>query len=154
MNKEEVLSKITKWCSYQDRSEFETIQKLLSYGLSEKEIKEIVQYLQKENYLNERRFVQSFMNGKLHLKKWGIEKIKYYLRNKYNVDNALIDEVIQEIDNDEYLEKLKHIILKKKSLLEKKEKDDQVLRKKIINFALSKGFSYTDIFKVIQELKI
>lgn len=154
MNKEEVLSKITKWCSYQDRSEFETIQKLLSYGLSEKEIKEIVQYLQKENYLNERRFVQSFINGKLHLKKWGIEKIKYYLRNKYNVDNALIDEVIQEIDNDEYLEKLKHIILKKKSLLEKKEKDDQVLKKKIINFALSKGFSYSDIFKVIQELKI
>jgi len=154
MNKEDVLSKITKWCSYQDRSEFETIQKLLSYGLSEKEIKEIVQYLQKENYLNERRFVQSFINGKLHLKKWGIEKIKYYLRNKYNVDNALIDEVIQEIDNDEYLEKLKHIILKKKSLLEKKEKDDQVLKKKIINFALSKGFSYSDIFKVIQELKI
>jgi len=46
MNREEVLSKITKWCSYQDRSEFETVQKLLSYGLSKKEIDEVIRYLQ------------------------------------------------------------------------------------------------------------
>jgi len=152
MNREEVLSKITKWCSYQDRSEFETVKKLLSYGLSKKEIDEVIQYLQKENYLNERRFVQSFVNGKLHLKKWGVEKIKYYLISKHYVDPALIEEVFKEINYYDYLETLKQIVLKKKSLLEKKEKDNQLLKKKIINFALSKGFSYWDILKVIQEL--
>jgi regulatory protein len=154
MDKSVIFQKICKWCAYQDRSEFETYQKLLSMDVSEKDALEMIELLKEENYLNQDRFLRSFINGKLHSKKWGLEKIKFHLKQKHHVPEDLINQYFQEINKNEYLEQLKKIIHRKKLILEKKEKDKMQLKKKIINFALSKGFDFSDIYQVINELKL
>lgn len=152
--KEIIINKITKWCAYQDRSEFECIQKLKTIGAEEQDIPEIIQFLKDENYLNEERFVKSYINGKMNLKKWGLEKIKLYLKNKYRIEEDVINKALQEINREEYLNTLQKILIRKKQILEKKEKDKSVLKKKIINFAVSKGYDYSSIYEVINNLKI
>lgn len=142
-----------RWCAYRDRSEQETVEKLLEWGVEEKEIAEIIEYLKEERYLDENRFVQNYIQGKLN-KKWGIEKIKHHLKHQYRVPEALINQYVQEVDKEDYLIRLEKILTKKKELLEKKEKDKSILKKKIINFALSKGYDISDIYKVIHRLKL
>lgn len=154
MDKNNIVSKITKWCAYQERSEYETIQKLLSMGVDKKAIEEIIQYLKDENYLNEKRFVSTFINGKINIKKWGVEKIKKYLKQKHHIADETIHQYIQDIDKEKYLQQLQHIILKKKQFIETKEKDKHLLRKKIINFALSKGYNLDEIIETLKQLNI
>lgn len=154
MDKNIIVSKITKWCAYQERSEYETIQKLLSMGVDKKAIEEIIQYLKDENYLNEKRFVSTFINGKINIKKWGVEKIKQYLKQKHHIADETIHQYIQDIDKEKYLQQLQHIILKKKQFIETKEKDKHLLRKKIINFALSKGYNLDEIIETLKQLNI
>ncbi|GIV28986.1 MAG: hypothetical protein KatS3mg028_0052 [Bacteroidia bacterium] len=150
--REHILNQIMRWCAYRDRSEQEAVEKLLELGVEEKEIAGIIEYLKEERYLDEKRFVQNFIQGKLS-KKWGIEKIKHHLRYKYQVPEELINQCLLVIDREDYLIQLEKILRKKKELLEKKEKDKSILKKKIINFALSKGYDYSDIYRVINELK-
>lgn len=152
MDKEFFIRKITKWCAYQDRSEYETIQKLLSWGVDEKLLNEIIQYLKEENYLNEKRFVNAFINGKIHSKKWGVEKVKYHLKHKHHIPTETIDAILREIDYEKYLHQLQQLLMKKKQILEKKEDDKYLLKKKIINFALSKGYQLDEIIKALQDI--
>ncbi len=151
--KKDIFSKILRWCAYQDRSEYEVVEKLLALGMEEKDVHEWIAYLKEENYLNENRFVQNFIQSKLS-KKWGIEKIKHYLKQKYRVSEELINQHFGEIDREDYLLQLQKLLTRKKEMLEKKEKDKNILKKKIINFALSKGYDYSDIYKVINQIKI
>lgn len=150
----DILSKITKWCAYQDRSEYEVIQKLKSFNISEKDVPVILQFLKNENYLNEERFVKNYIHSKINSRKWGIEKIKHQLKQKYHIPESLIQQCLQKIDKENYLNKLKEIIIKKKNILEKKETDATLLKKKIINFVLSKGYDISDIYTILKELKI
>lgn len=149
-----ILQKICRWCAYQDRSEFETRQKLRTWNLKDTDIDKVIEYLKKEQYLNEERFMRAFIDGKLQGKKWGTEKIKYHLKHKHHIPEHLINQYIQNIDKEWYREKLKELLLKKKTQLSKKETDPQVLKKKIINFALSKGYTLSDILLTLQEIKL
>lgn len=151
MDNSAIIHKITKWCAYQDRSEYAVYQKLKSWGIDTFTIHEIIEYLKTEGYLNEKRFVLAFVQGKWHTKKWGVEKIKYHLKHIHHVNEALIEECMKEIDREAYMEQLKQLLLKKKKLIEKKEKDSMMLRKKIINFALSKGYHLADIMELMKK---
>ncbi len=150
---EEIISKISKWCAYQERSEFQVRQKLEEWNVKENDIEKILKYLREENYLNEVRFLQAFINGKLS-KKWGLEKIKFHLKQKHHISESKINEVLQHIESSDYLDTLKNLIAKKIHQIQQKEQDKMIVKKKIINFALSKGYSLQDIYSVIQELKL
>lgn len=154
MDKNTALHKIIKWCVYQDRSEFEVISKLKSWELAMTDISEIISYLKQENYINEERFIQSYINGKFNHKKWGIQKIKHHLKQKHGIHDSLIDGYIKYIDREDYLLTIKSLIIKKKQILEKRENNPMLLKKKIINFALSKGYALSDITDVLNQLKI
>ena len=48
---QEVLSKMMKYCSYQERSLFEVKQKLKSLETKEADIQNLIEYLEKENFI-------------------------------------------------------------------------------------------------------
>ncbi|GIV26665.1 MAG: recombinase RecX [Bacteroidia bacterium] len=151
-NYEDIIYKITKWCAYQERSEFQVRQKLQEWEVSDKDIEVILNYLKEENYVNEERFLQSYIHGKLS-KKWGLEKIKHHLKQQHHISESKINEIIKNIEIDNYIDTLKQLILKKYQQLQEKEQDKMHLKKKIINFALSKGYNFQDIYSVLEELK-
>ena len=76
--------KIESWCAYQDRCTFEVVNKLTSFGLDESQISSLIIHLTETQFLNELRFTESFISGKIRIKKWGKIKIRMALHQKKN----------------------------------------------------------------------
>jgi regulatory protein len=69
-----------------------------------------------------------------------------------NIPEILIEKGVKEIDEQEYIQVLKNMILKKKR--EIKPGKSFIIREKIINFATGKGYEMQIILDVLKELKI
>ena len=68
---EEALSKLQKYCAYQDRCHKEVEQKLKQMRMIPEAIETIIGALIKDSHLNEERFAKAFVRGKFRIKKWG-----------------------------------------------------------------------------------
>lgn len=145
-NFEEVLSKMMRFCSYSERSDFDVITKLAAFLISDDEKGKIIEVLKKENFLNETRFVAAFVSGKVRIKRWGRYKITAALRAK-KVDNSSIQEALNEIDEEEYFENIKHLLLQRKYSNAMSEYE----KSKVVRFLLSKGYETDLIFKAMKE---
>ncbi len=75
----QALSKIYRYCAYQERSHQEVKNKLFEYGLRTGEVDETMAYLITEGFLNEERYAKAFAGGKFRMMKWGRLKIRHEL---------------------------------------------------------------------------
>lgn len=128
-----IADKIRKYCSYQERCCQEVRVKLSSFQLPKQEADALLQQMIDEDFVNEERFVECFIRGKMNVKKWGRVKIKCELLQK-QIASSLIEEKLDEIDNDLYINNLILLIDKWKSLNEGEDK------MKLYRFLLSKGY--------------
>lgn len=131
------LEKIKRWCAYQERSHYETRQKLYEYGLPTDDLENIIATLISENFLNEERFAHALTSGKFRIKHWGKIKIKMELK-KHRIPEHLINKVLQSIDKNEYENVLQKVIDKKTKLLKGNDKRKNIYT--VLNYAVSKGF--------------
>ena len=97
-----IVGKIQSYCLYQERCVKEVKNKLFSFKVSSKFVHDTIQYLIDNNYLNEERFSEIFIQGKLRIKKWGRIKLKYELKLK-GIDAKIIDAKINKINEEEYI---------------------------------------------------
>ena len=63
LTKEQAIQKLRHYCSYQERSHSEAVQKLWDLGVRKAEHDEIVSSLIEDDYLNEERFAIQFVGG-------------------------------------------------------------------------------------------
>ncbi len=70
------LEKIKLWCTYQERSHYETKLKLRQSGLNNHQVETIISQLISENFLNEERFALAFAGGKFRIKTLGSNQNK------------------------------------------------------------------------------
>ena len=145
----EAKHKIESYCAYQDRSHFEVKNKLFSWGLSSDQIDQITAYLIENKFLDEGRFAESYVSGKLRIKHWGRIKIKQGLKQK-QIPDRIIQLAFKTIDPDEYYTILKHEIAKKQKDLSN-EKDPWKKKAKVLRYAQSKGFENDLIFEALAE---
>jgi regulatory protein len=146
----EAIIKIESWCAYQDRCTFEVEQKLTSWNISLEQQSEIIKHLLSNRFVDDKRFVESFISGKFKIKRWGKIKIKHHLIQK-RIDKVSIQEGLKTIDLDAYLETMKHLAQKK--FLEKKVKDDLwVIRRRVSTYLASKGYESDLIHDVVAEV--
>lgn len=132
---QEVLDKLMRYCSYQERSVFELRQKLREYVLSEVEKEELIEYLLIENFVNEERFVAVFVRSKVNVKKWGRYKIIEGLKLK-GIGAELVTNSISAIDKAQYIRNFEDLLEKKiKSISASKEDSAKLYR-----YLLSKGY--------------
>lgn len=145
-----IKTKIEAYCAFQDRCKQEVTQKLYTLGANKEEIEKLVKELIDDRFLNEERFVKAFVSGKLHLKKWGVNKIKQALMQK-GISDILIKDALSDIEQEDYMDKLKIIAQKKWEVL--KDPEPAKNKAKLIRFLLSKGYEYDKIKEVIKGLK-
>jgi len=144
MDREEALKKLLHYCNYQDRCEKEIVTKLNSFELEESDKRFVLEFLREEGFVNDERYCRSYVKSKLNLKKWGVNKIKLSLIAK-GVGKEIIDAVLSEIDRDSYKEELVNLLRNKKI----EESDPYKRRAKLIRYAMSKGYSYSEIIEAI-----
>ena len=147
---EKAIQKIRHYCAYQERSHFETREKLYSLGLYKNQVEQIMANLVEENYLNEERFAIAYAGGKFRMKKWGRLKISHALAQK-KVSSYCIKTALSGIDEAEY-EKTISDLAKAKYRALKNEKNEAVKTKKIIQYLLQKGYEYAAISGIIKNI--
>lgn len=145
---EEIKQKMMNYCVYQDRCHQEVEQKMRDFLLIPEAKEEILLYLIQENYLNEERFVRSYIRGKFYLKHWGRMKIKNQLKFK-GISEKLIDKSMDEIDNDDYNKTIKKLFDIYYSGL--KSIPEYQKNMKSIRYLMGKGYEYDVIKEVIEN---
>lgn len=140
-----LLEKARNYCAFQERSMLEIKTKLKSWSASANSITKIILLLEQEGFLNEERMANVFAISKLRQNKWGKNKIIFALRQK-QVPDLYIQQAINSIDDEEYLNTLKTVISKKKTTESNSFKEQA----KLVTYAMQKGFQSSLAWKVIK----
>jgi len=149
INYRQALTKAMRMCSQSERCRFDIVTKFRQWELSEGEIAEAVDYLIKEHFLDEERFVRFFVNDKLRFNKWGKIKLSFMLRQKQIPDN-LIKTALGQIDNDFYEKTLHDLLSSKVKAI--KGASSYERKAKLAVFAQSHGFEAELAFRIAGQL--
>ncbi|MBL0883974.1 MAG: RecX family transcriptional regulator [Chitinophagaceae bacterium] len=147
---EQAWQKIRHFCAYQERSHFETKEKLFGFGLNKMDVDTLISRLIEEDYLNEARFAIQFAGGHFRMKKWGRVKISYVLKQK-RVSLANIKYALKQIDDENY----KAILMKLAAAKWKLLKHEQYLSRqaKTSQYLIHKGYEPALVQETIQQIR-
>lgn len=113
-------------------------------GAEEELIHTIIERLTKYNYLDDRKFAESWIENRRAFKKRSNRMLKSELQQK-GVAGTVIDELLSDSAEPER-EALKDLILKKQRITRYKDE------KKLITYLIGKGFSYAEIKSALEKL--
>ena len=145
----QALTKIYRYCAYQERSHQEVKNKLYDYGLYSSEVDELISRLITEGFLNEERFAKAFAGGKFRMKKWGRLKIEHELKSLGLTRNC-IGLGLKEIDAADYARTLKNLLKKKAQQII--EENSFKKRDRVARFAIAKGYEPEQVWELVKEV--
>ena len=143
-----ILKKVLRYCAYQDRCTQEVRTKLATFDMPNPEKDKIVKLLVEEGYLDDERYASTFVRSKIHLKKWGVNKIRMALKIK-GIGDEIISNALSEIDPEIYREELVKVLKAKKI----NESDPYKRKAKLAQYAMQKGYEPTLVWDVIRSFR-
>lgn len=147
---EERFKKNLRYCflllKYRSRSRAEIISRLKRRKVSLSEIKKITDYLEENNYINDREFTRLFIATCLE-KGWGPKRIEFTLK-RLGIGEELRREVFK--DKERYIVRLRELLENRIFRYQREKNSSQ----KILRYMLSRGFEYEDIIRQMQEMEI
>ena len=137
MPKEVALGKATALCSGSEHCTSQIMEKLSLWNVSPQDAYDIMDYLVKEKYIDNRRFARAYCHDKFCYNHWGRIKIRQMLRH-LRLGDEEIEEGMETIDEEDYLEALNDVLRAKDRTL--KDKDKYLRKAKLVRHLLSRGF--------------
>ncbi len=134
--------------SFRMRSKDEMRGRLIKKGYTESEVNEVLDKLERLNYLNDTEFARMWVKNRVESKPSGSALIRRELKQKGiapDIIKDVLDETLKEYD--EY-EAAKELVLKKISKI--KVKDNRLLQR-LSGYLARRGFSYEVIQKVLKS---
>ena len=149
---DEIKDKMAKYCLYQDRCHWEVEKKMREFDLIPEAKEEILYKLIHYGFLNEERFVHSFVRGKVNQKMWGRNRLSQELKLR-KIDQKMIDNALkEEIDADKYWSNLLHLTRKKFNLLAS-ERESFKKTNKVKAYLVYKGYEFDLMNDAIETVK-
>ncbi len=143
-------SKAGRYCAYGERSPRQVREKLISYGLSNKEAEVVLSQLIKESFVDEFRFARAFSNDKFKFNRWGKLKIRLELKRKHRLGDEAIQNGLDYIEDVEYVEMIGDLLRKKWSKL-----PDSIpyldRKKRTVDFLIRKGFEQELVYRQLND---
>jgi regulatory protein len=144
---EELLTRLEYFCAYQERCEYDVLEKIKKLGLDGPEkTMLLIKRLQKEGFLDQQRFIASYVMGKVSIKKWGVNKIRAGLIQK-RISPDDIARGMMEIDTNIYQENLRSLF-EKKIINLADYKTDYQQKSKVVRFLSSKGYTAEEVYSL------
>ena len=147
--KKQVISQMAALCSRSEQCSPDIRKKIAANGLNEEETEEILQYLTKENFINDERYIKAYVSEKFRINQWGRVKMRYFLRAK-GLTDEMIENGLQELDEKKYKDVLLKTMKEKAKKAGKKNKFEKMGQ--IIRFAQSRGFEPELIHRYMNEV--
>lgn len=131
-------AKILKYCAFRDRSVLEVRRKMAELKLSEQESEQMMQELLEDGFVDDARFAESFVRGKMTYNRWGRVKIRAELLQR-GVSSSIIAEQLNNLDNDLYERNLQYLISRWH------RENPGADKAKLYRHLMSKGYTYDEI---------
>jgi len=141
-----ILKKVLHYCAYQDRCTQEVRTKLATFDMPDSEKEKIVKLLVDEGYLDDERYASTFVRSKIHLKKWGVNKIKMSLKMK-GISDEIIGNALSEIDPEIYKDELIKVLKAKKI----NDTDPYKKKAKLAQYAIQKGYEPSLVWDALRH---
>lgn len=131
-----------------DQSE-KKIKEKLSSEFEEDTIDKVIDFLKRNNFINDEILAQKIVNTNINLNKCGKNKIKQNLYIK-GIDKNSIDDALSEIDDNIEYENAMYLAKKRYNRI--KNEDKRKIYQKISQHLAYKGFNYDIIKRVLNKL--
>ena len=136
---EEAFLQLAALCANAEHCQYDMLEKMKRWELSEEAQARVMARLIEERYVDDRRYARAFVKDKIRYNKWGHRKVQQGLWMK-RIDKEIQDEVLDEIDDNEYLNVLKPLLKQKRKSI--KANSDYELNQKLVRFAYGRGFTF------------
>ena len=147
-SKEQILSALQNLCVRREYCTSDIRRKALDRCEGDKAMAdELVASLKADRFVDDVRYASAFAREKSSLTGWGPVKIRFALRAK-GLSEGDIAAGLTEIETDRAASRLESLLQNKwKSL-----SDDPAGRLKLIRFALSRGYEYSQVEDIVNEI--
>lgn len=147
-SKEQILSALQNLCVRREYCTSDIRRKALDRCEGDKAMAdELVASLKADRFVDDVRYASAFAREKSSLTGWGPVKIRFALRAK-GLSEGDIAAGLAEIEPDRASSRLESLLRGKwKSL-----SDDSAGRLKLIRFALSRGYEYSQVEDIVNEI--
>ena len=136
---EEAFLQLAALCANAEHCQYEMLEKMKRWELSDEAQARVMARLIEERYVDDRRYARAFVKDKIRYNKWGRRKVQQGLWMK-RIDKEIQDEVLDDIDEKEYLNVLKPLLKQKRKSI--KANSDYELNQKLVRFAYGRGFTF------------
>jgi len=126
-------------CAQAEHCQHEMTEKMRRWQMSDEAQARVMQRLVAERYVDDERYARAFVRDKIRYNKWGRRKVEQALWQKH-IDEDIRREVLDAVDDEEYLEVLRPLLQQKRRST--RADSDYELNRKLMRFALSRGFSF------------
>lgn len=147
---ERAKSRAINYISGKLKTKYEVRLKLKENGFAEDVIDEVLDILEKEEYLNDKVYCEIFIEDKKKLNGYGKNKIKSLLIQK-GISKNIFEDFLNEFEYDEEFDNALKMGIKKLELLSNEE-DNFKKKQKIINYLAYRGFGFDVINDVLKEI--
>ena len=140
MTYEMALQRLSALCASAEHCEYEMTEKMRKWEVEESDCERIMEYLRKAKFVDDERYARAFVKDKIKYNKWGRRKVEQGLWAKHIAED-IRQRVLDEVDESQYTSVLTDLLkLKRRSI---KAANDYEMNRKLIKFALSRGFDYS-----------
>ncbi len=142
------LAKAVNYCTRAEKCAYDVKNKLYEWGIvDEKTIRDIIEYLIANGYIDHSRYAQAFVHDAILLKKYGKIKIRYLLQQK-RIETEFIEPALETIDSENYETLMREEIRKRL----KKNTLDENTKQKLIRAMSGRGFETELVIKLLREM--
>lgn len=143
-----VLASLQRLCSKQECCSSAVFDKALrKLEFDRDAAAEVLESLVADGFVDDSRYAAAFAREKAGITGWGPVKIRYALAAK-GIRGTVVDDALGEIDCGSADTRLRKLLEARKASLE----GDPQIRLKLIRFALSRGYEYEKVEKLLKEL--
>lgn len=135
---QEAYLSLTALCAQAEHCQWEMLEKMRRWELSDEAQARVMERLVKERYVDDERYARAFVKDKVRYNKWGRRKVEQALWAKHITDD-IRQRVLDEVDDEEYLAVLRPLLKQKRRTI--KANSDYETNGKLMKFALSRGFT-------------
>ncbi len=143
---QELKQKASAYCARSEHCISEVYTKLRQWNCNNDDCQLIIDELVENDFINEKRYAETYVKEKFKFNRWGNRKIAQALAQK-RVDKKAVQQALELIDKEEYQNTLKQLIDKKEKSI--KYSNEYEKKTKLFRFAQSRGFENNLIENVL-----
>lgn len=147
----EIYNNALNYIEIKMRSKKELYNYLLKKEYNSTDIDKVIKKLEEEDFINDKKFIQAFVNDRISLTLYGPLKIKRELIN-LDIDENEIDNYLSSIDEAIWIEKANKIISKKNK--SNKKLSSVLFKKKLLEDLYFLGYNKEQVLSLIENIDV